>query len=408
MGKSKKAKAKRADFNKQKLKVGKSKQLPNNFTDTSFRSKTLILPTQATIEKEEFTHDARDRAQFSHLVGMLKHHNASQRQESLDKLSHYVLSHPGLLTTSTSLLAKVTSPLILDESAQVRESLYQFFIKVMFTIDPNLLEPNVGIMFLYTHSGMTHITPSIRNDSTRYLSIILKACRNKLSSSIISSHWKKTLECFSSLLGWSTDSASVKRTSVFSKKSTSNLIRHISVCNEFLHLGIDPSWQSKTTRSAIHLDYPYMEQNIVVHPLYDQLRTPSSFSYLSLFSAGKHDLVDNPQFRFQNMLPFIPGLIDFVRDAWTDACPIVKDFRVGSGSSKICQSVISILDVLADYILASSFEEYNLKKKFLKVFEKIDRESGLLEANFAAEQEWKSIINQFERLKKKVDDLEEE
>ncbi|EPY49827.1 rRNA processing protein Ipi1 [Schizosaccharomyces cryophilus OY26] len=408
MGKSKKAKAKRADFNKQKLKVGKSKQLPNNFTDTSFRSKTLVLPTQATIEKEEFTHDAKDRAQFSHLIGMLKHHNASQRQESLDKLSHYVLSHPGLLTMSTSLLAKVTAPLILDESAQVRESLYQFFVKVMFTIDPNLLEPNVGIMFLYTHSGMTHITPSIRNDSTRYLSLILKACRNNLNPSVISLHWKKTLECFSSLLGWSSDTASVKRTSVFSKKSTSNLIRHISVCSEFLHLGLDPNRQSKTARSAIHLDYPYMEHNIVVHPQFDLLRTPSSFSYLSLFSASKHDLVDNPQFRFQNMVPFIPGLLDFVRDAWSDACPILKDSRTSSGSSKICLSVISILDILMTYIFTSSVEEDKLKKKYTKVFEKVDRELGLLQVNFGAEQEWKSIINQFQRLKKKIEDLEEE
>ncbi|KAI9744343.1 MAG: rRNA processing protein, partial [Chaenotheca gracillima] len=67
MGSSaKKKKEKRKDFQKPKLKVGKAKPKAANFTDTSFRSKGIVLKQQSLS-----TVAPTFQAQFSHHLSLL-------------------------------------------------------------------------------------------------------------------------------------------------------------------------------------------------------------------------------------------------------------------------------------------------------------------------------------------------
>lgn len=337
---------------------------------------------------------------------MLKHHNANQRQETLEKLTQYVLSHTSILTTSTALLLKLTSPLILDESSSVRDCLYRFLEKFIYIMGPELLEPNIGMIFLYTHSGMTHITPSIRNDSTKFLSLLINACKDRLSSSAISLQWKKTLECFTNLLGWNSESASVKRTTSFSKKSSANMIRHLTVCNDFLQLGLNPKLQAKNQQSSVHLKYPYLQQCIVIHPKYEAFRSPCSFAYLSLFNPNKHDLVDNPTFRWQTIYPLIPGIIEFIRNSWSDACPVVKDGSNSPSASKVCRTVLSMLGLFTEQVFSVADEPNNHRKKISQVLRKINRDIELININYGTDSEWRGVLKGYDKLRERAVELD--
>ena len=105
MAKRKKKKEKKADFSvilllksyflilnqKTKLKVGKTKPKPANYTDTSFKSRSpfpplhnrliagIALPTQA-LDNAFLEGEARRSAAFDHQLAMTKHYAENQRK----------------------------------------------------------------------------------------------------------------------------------------------------------------------------------------------------------------------------------------------------------------------------------------------------------------------------------------
>lgn len=54
MASKRKRKEKQKDFAKAKLKVGKTAQKPDNYTDTSFKSKTISLPNQSIASSSNY------------------------------------------------------------------------------------------------------------------------------------------------------------------------------------------------------------------------------------------------------------------------------------------------------------------------------------------------------------------
>ncbi|KZZ96372.1 hypothetical protein AAP_01145 [Ascosphaera apis ARSEF 7405] len=76
MGSSQKRKnEKKKDFQKQKLKVGKTKPKPSNYTDTSFKAKSIVLNQQSLS-----TSAPSFNAQFAHSVSLLGSKSDTQRQ----------------------------------------------------------------------------------------------------------------------------------------------------------------------------------------------------------------------------------------------------------------------------------------------------------------------------------------
>ncbi|KAG2181549.1 hypothetical protein INT44_008364, partial [Umbelopsis vinacea] len=76
----KKRQAKNEDFKKTRLKVGKKKVVADNFTDTSFKSKTISLPNQSiTEDKSNLLTNSRNLT-LSTLLSQMRHYSAGTRK----------------------------------------------------------------------------------------------------------------------------------------------------------------------------------------------------------------------------------------------------------------------------------------------------------------------------------------
>ncbi|CEI97797.1 Putative Pre-rRNA-processing protein ipi1 [Rhizopus microsporus] len=111
----KKKQAKNEDFQKKKLKVGKKKAVPDNFTDTSFRSKSIVLPNQSINEDKSHEITTSRNLTLSDLLVRLRHPSANVKKEALLGLSDICSKNPGLLISSLGQVVNGLLKLFIDE-----------------------------------------------------------------------------------------------------------------------------------------------------------------------------------------------------------------------------------------------------------------------------------------------------
>ncbi|KAK7064145.1 testis-expressed sequence 10 protein [Favolaschia claudopus] len=172
---AKKRKDKAADFSKAKLKLGKGKQLPSNAIDTSFKARSIALPSQSiTIDKDVSAPTTKRRLTFDDLTAHLKHYNAGTRKDAIAGLRELLDAHQALLETSLTPLINATVRLVGDEDAGVRRSLLDFFAWLFPRIPKDDIAPHASALLLFTTSAQTHIFPEIRVDAIRFLNLYLE------------------------------------------------------------------------------------------------------------------------------------------------------------------------------------------------------------------------------------------
>ncbi|KAI5962141.1 IPI1 [Candida pseudojiufengensis] len=265
MGSKRKQKEKQKDFKKAKLKVGKTAQKPDNYTDTSFKSKTISLPGQSII-----TVHSKD---LSHQLSLTKHHSSTTRKEILINITQNLPSNP---SQYKQIITSVV-PLILDESKQVRLELLNL-LKKCGENQPGLLDLHKRTIILFIISAMTHIQPDIRNTSTKFLALL-----NEYSD--LKSYFVKIMKNFFILMSWSllndskSKSVSINSSSsiLLGENSKRARIDHIQTITKFL--------QSTLTEETSKQDNIHLSQ-ITIHPQsYKYLlpTTPQVFAPLKLY-----------------------------------------------------------------------------------------------------------------------------
>lgn len=175
MGSSKKKKEKKKDFIKQKLKVGKNEKAAN-YTDTSFKAKSISLPNQNLGTKD-----------ITSYIALTKHHSSSTRKEVLGHIEKQLDTF-----NDATILKKVISniiPLINDESLEVRKALLSLFEKLCNEyLSVMVLHDKQFILFI--HSSMNHLNPSIKNFLINFLNLVI----NHFPDNLINLHFTKTLD----------------------------------------------------------------------------------------------------------------------------------------------------------------------------------------------------------------------
>ncbi|KAL7285185.1 hypothetical protein ACG7TL_000278 [Trametes sanguinea] len=172
---SKKKKDKAADFNKAKLKLGKGKQTPSNAVDTSFKARSIALPSQSiAVEKDGDAPTTKRRLTFDALIMHLKHYNAATRRDAILGLRELLEAHPELIGTHLTTLVNNCIRVIGDEDSNVRKALLSFFTWLFRQIPRDDLIPHSPVLLLFTTSAQTHIFPEIRIDAVRFLDIFLE------------------------------------------------------------------------------------------------------------------------------------------------------------------------------------------------------------------------------------------
>ncbi|KAF8640646.1 hypothetical protein AX17_000303 [Amanita inopinata Kibby_2008] len=160
-------------FKKAKFKLGK-KQTPSNVIDTSFKARSIVLPSQSiTVQKSIDTPTTKRRLTVDDLLVHLKHYNAATRRDAIFGVRELLESHWDLLELSLVPLLNGLFRLIGDEDASVRKALISLLTWLLPRISVEDLIPHSSLLLLFTTSALTHIFPEIRIDAVHVLNILL-------------------------------------------------------------------------------------------------------------------------------------------------------------------------------------------------------------------------------------------
>ncbi|KAK7946629.1 rRNA processing protein [Apiospora aurea] len=226
MGSSNRKKAeKKKDFAKPKLKVGKAKAKPDNFTDTSFKSKAIVINKQLT----EDAPDANDR--FKHFFSLAGSRSDTQRRDALAYLTSQLSTTPPTNPVGTHTLLNKILPLMTDISKSVRAQL----LKLLKALPADEVAPHVEKVILYIRGAMTHITQDIKDDGLNYMEWLLDVAGDSVVSG--AGCWVKPLKDLTSVLGWTGGWTSAPRTTFGAKKHGQAFPRQMLVLSKFLEYG---------------------------------------------------------------------------------------------------------------------------------------------------------------------------
>ncbi|CAI0651613.1 unnamed protein product, partial [Colletotrichum noveboracense] len=269
MGSSTRKKNQKAkDFAKPKFKVGKTKAKPANFTDTSFKAKSIVMGQQSLAE------EAPDvGTQFKHHLSLASTSRSDKvRKEALAHLTSQVGFGNNPVGTAT-ILGKLL-PLISDASGPVRSQLLKLFRELPETEVRHHAEKCI----MYIRAGMTHLSADISNDSLSVLEWLLDVAEDETVS--CPGGWVKTLNSFCALMGWSVKSStgwtSAPKTGLRSKDSQSHA-RQVGVLARFLKAGLKPEVAAPSNPNALYDN------------MYRIPRAPNPFAYLNLFGTRRDE-----------------------------------------------------------------------------------------------------------------------
>ncbi|KAM9907559.1 hypothetical protein OXX79_000873 [Metschnikowia pulcherrima] len=196
MGSKRKRSEKKKDFQKTKLKVGKTLAKPDNYTDTSFTAKSISLPNQTIAKKGVANDEERNNkgdVDLTHQLSLVKHHSASTRKEVVNFIEAHLPSN----TSTYKQILTLTISLVTDQSASVRGA-FVSLLSACADKQPGFLELHMRTIVLFVHSAMTHIKSEIRGSSTKVLDVLVQ----KAPLPLAKGHFVKTLRSFFPLLSW--------------------------------------------------------------------------------------------------------------------------------------------------------------------------------------------------------------
>ncbi|KZT05948.1 uncharacterized protein LAESUDRAFT_726516 [Laetiporus sulphureus 93-53] len=200
---TRKKKDKAADFTKAKLKLGKGKRAPSNAVDTSFKARSIALPSQSIAhDRASDVPTTKRKLTFDDLIAYLKHYNASTRRDAILGLRELLDSHPELILPNLTVLINSCVRVIGDEDANIRKTLLSFFGWLLPQIPHEDLVPHTPILLLFTTSAQTHIFPEIRIDAIRFLDLFLEVLPELVTEGWLqpSSHGRRVLEGYLGIL----------------------------------------------------------------------------------------------------------------------------------------------------------------------------------------------------------------
>ncbi|KAF9127172.1 hypothetical protein BGW39_006069 [Mortierella sp. 14UC] len=193
---SKRKKEKNADFKKTKLKVGKTKAVADSFTDTSFKSRAISLPSQSiSHDKTALLTNSRN-VTFAELMTQLKHYSPGTRKDALFGLRDLFHRHPHLLPLHLGVLVNTVVRLLIDDSGVVRKALQNFLGEFIPMLHARDIHPFLPLLIVYTCSAMTHILDDIREDALKFMDLWVAAG----GQVVVNGFWDKIIPNYVSLL----------------------------------------------------------------------------------------------------------------------------------------------------------------------------------------------------------------
>ncbi|KAJ9108480.1 hypothetical protein QFC20_003386 [Naganishia adeliensis] len=197
---TKKTKAKAADFAKAKLKLGKGKQAATNATDTSYKARSIALPSQNPLLRSlkadhedptaNTTPTSRRGLTLDEVLVNLHHHNAGVKKDALSELKDVLVNgaemgvQMGQREGEIGRVIRGVLGLISNEESSVRKALLQFLGWYLTLLHGDTLAPYMSELLLQASMGLSHIYHDIRVDACRLISLLLS-----IAPSHVVGHW---------------------------------------------------------------------------------------------------------------------------------------------------------------------------------------------------------------------------
>ncbi|XP_063217715.1 testis-expressed protein 10 homolog isoform X2 [Bacillus rossius redtenbacheri] len=182
MGKLKK----RQRIEKAKVKLKKKQLLKaQNVTDTSFKVRKIVIPTQLK-EVSENEPLSKRKLNIKELTSRLKHHNDSARLGALAGLREVVSRHsdealgPHFLTIAQALAGMI----VVEVTTKIRREALKLLQAVLSQVSTEKIAPFFKVLLWHLTCAMTHINTKIQEDSL-FLFDILLACTPSLVASAV-------------------------------------------------------------------------------------------------------------------------------------------------------------------------------------------------------------------------------
>nr|CAB3266904.1 testis-expressed sequence 10 protein-like [Phallusia mammillata] len=170
MGKtSKKTKAKKKDFNKVKLKVGKRKPKADNVTNVTFKSQSIYIPEQLKqAQGEILTHR---RKSLSDLLTEINHPSPTVRLQALRGIKE-ILDIDAKCIEHAKMFEKVLKILLDDESTVRKQSLVVLGL-LFLTMTESQMRPHFSFVLSHIFCAISHINKHIQKDSLQMIDLCL-------------------------------------------------------------------------------------------------------------------------------------------------------------------------------------------------------------------------------------------
>ncbi|XP_063984688.1 testis-expressed protein 10 [Diachasmimorpha longicaudata] len=204
---------------KVKLKTKKGKTLPKgqNITDTSFKVKKIVIREQLkSHELSEIV--SRRKLNVKELLSRLQHHNSTVRQDAIREMKDILQNYPlELLSCHLNALLQGVSSLALDKERDIRRDTLRVLSLLLSPLSTEQLSPFSEILVSYLRCAMTHINPSIKEDSLAFLDVLVNSC-----PSLVSKNARKILPNFLDMISNHNQASTASRrlTTTLSSKNT--------------------------------------------------------------------------------------------------------------------------------------------------------------------------------------------
>jgi len=279
MGSStRKKKEKKKDFQKPKLRVGKAKPKADNFTDTSFKAKSIVVNQQSLT-----TSAPSSSTQFAHYLSLASSSKSdAQRRDALSYLATTISSQPvnAPIPLPTAVILPKILPLILDGSSSVRSQL----LKLLRLLPSKDVADRAESTLLYVRAGMTHLAAEIRADALTLLEWLLEVAKDEVVA--CPGGWVKTLKTFMSMMGWAASGGSSKWTTaskVSFGKTTKVFPRQLMVLAQFLKVGLVEG-EAEATQHSAGAHFPLWDVESHMLP-----KRSNAYGHLNLFGLTRDE-----------------------------------------------------------------------------------------------------------------------
>ncbi|KAM7292455.1 testis-expressed protein 10 [Ixodes scapularis] len=169
MGKNKK---KQKDFQKVKLRVGRKLPQALNTTDTSFKTKKIVLRDRPSKPASGEPTTAR-KLNIQDLIARLHHYNAASRLDALTGLKELGVSHPETFALHLKALLEILGTTCSDKEGGVRRAALKVLRLVLGSVSADRLSPFGPLLLSHLGCATNHLCPDVRHDALDLLGVLL-------------------------------------------------------------------------------------------------------------------------------------------------------------------------------------------------------------------------------------------